>query len=160
MTAARKVASALLNAVARHLPPDTHAWGQAMVRELDFIESDWAAWSWVLGSTTALVGQSVRRGLTNIGRNMGGILLGAGIAGGVFAISAGGFLRLVLFVFPAWRAQPAPIVEWLTAIVMPEIVFIIAAVVLWRQRRFVAAGIVLTAITLMIHFVVHVAAHG
>ena len=157
MTAVRKVASALLHAVARHLPPDTQAWCQAMIRELDFIESDWTALSWALGSATALVGQSVRRSLTSLGRSTGGLLSGVAIGAGVFIISAGGVLRLLFFLFPEWRAQPVPLVEWLTAIVMPEIVFIVASMVLWRQQRPIAAGIVLTAITLMIHFVVHVA---
>jgi hypothetical protein len=158
MTVARRVAFALVNAVARYVPPDLRTWGQAMVRELDFIEGDWAVLSWALGSTAALF---VHAGLLKkIGKSLGGVLSGAGIAGGVFVVSAVGVLRLVLVVFPAWRAQPAPIAEWLTAIVLPELVFVVAAVVLWRQRRFVAAGIGLTAITLMIHFVVHVAAHG
>jgi hypothetical protein len=158
MTAARKVASAILHAVARHLPPDTQDWCRAMIRELDFIDSDWTAVSWALGSTTTLFRQSVRRNLTNFGRRTGGLLSGVAIGGGVFVISAGGVLRLLFFLFPAWRAQPAPIAEWLTAIVMPEIVFIVASMVLWRQQRFIAAGIVLAAITLMIHFAVHVAA--
>ena len=82
MTVARRVAFALVNAVARNVPPDRRAWGQAMVRELDFIDGDWAALSWALGSTTAL---SVHAGLLKkIGRSIGGVLSGAGIAGGVF----------------------------------------------------------------------------
>jgi hypothetical protein len=158
MTVARRAAFALVNAIARQVPPDMQAWSQAMVRELDFIEGDGEALSWALGSTTALV---VHAGLLKkIGRSVGAVLSGAGIAGGVFVVSAVGVLRLVLVVFPAWRAQSAPIAEWLTAIVLPEVVFIAAAVFLWRQRRLVAAGIGLTAILLMIHFVVHVAAHG
>jgi len=60
MTATRRVASALLTMVTRQAPPDSREWAQAMVRELEFIEGDWAALSWALGSTTALCRQAVR----------------------------------------------------------------------------------------------------
>lgn len=156
MSLARRVAAALLNTVARSVPADAQAWAQAMVRELDVVEGDWAAVSWAVGSATALVRQPVM--LKQIGRHTMGVLSGAGIAGTVFMVSGAGLLRLIFLAFPSWRAQPAPVVEWLTAIALPEIVYVAAASALWRHRRFMAAGIVLSAITLIIHFVVHVAA--
>jgi hypothetical protein len=148
MRAARRLAVTMLSAVSRRLSPDDRDWGQAMLRELDAIDSDWAAVSWALGSTAALFRQSVRHGW----KPLGGILWGAGIGAAVFAISAGGLMRVVFYEFPAWRA---PVAEWLMAIGLPELVFVVAAVALWRSKRSVATGLVLAAITLMIHFVVH-----
>src|SRR5258708_31752115 len=53
MRAARKLATALLNAAVRHSPAETRSWGEAMIRELEFVESDWVALRWAAGSLTA-----------------------------------------------------------------------------------------------------------
>jgi hypothetical protein len=45
-------------------------------------------------------------------------------------------------------------------IVIPETIFIVAALALWHKRRSMATGIVLSAVTLIVHFIVHVATHG
>lgn len=58
---ARRFASALLDAVNRRLSPDSREWGEAMLRELDFVESDWAALAWALGGTVALCRYSAPR---------------------------------------------------------------------------------------------------
>jgi hypothetical protein len=44
-------------------------------------------------------------------------------------------------------------------IVLPEIIFVVAIVALWRKRRPMAVGILLLAVTLGTHFIVHVANH-
>jgi hypothetical protein len=52
--------------------------------------------------------------------------------------------------------------EWthfLGAIVIPEIIFVVSAVLLWRKRTPVAAGILLTGIGIAIHVAVHLATH-
>jgi hypothetical protein len=48
MSAIRRLASRLLSGVVRQVSSDTQEWGNAMLRELDFIESDWIAllWAW------------------------------------------------------------------------------------------------------------------
>ncbi len=38
----------------RFAPPGAGEWSEAMLREIDFIESDWAALSWALGGTRIL----------------------------------------------------------------------------------------------------------
>jgi hypothetical protein len=54
-----------------------------------------------------------------------------------------------------------PWAQWVTVIVIPETIFIGAAVLaLRRKRRSMATGIVLSAITLIAHFVIHLATHG
>ena len=54
MSTPRRLASRLLHEVARHSSSDSRDWANAMVRELDFIKSDWAALLWALGSTSAI----------------------------------------------------------------------------------------------------------
>lgn len=54
MTLIRKFALKVLNTAARHAAPGTRDWVIAMSREMDFIENDWAALWWALGSTRVL----------------------------------------------------------------------------------------------------------
>jgi len=53
--APRRLASWWLGVVAKHTPDESRRWAEAMLRELDFIESDWAALWWATGSTGAIV---------------------------------------------------------------------------------------------------------
>lgn len=53
MSAIRRLASGWLRAVLRHTPSDSQDWANAMLRELDVIDGDWAALSWALACTTA-----------------------------------------------------------------------------------------------------------
>jgi hypothetical protein len=144
-----------------------------MLRELDFIENDWAALFWALGSTTAIFRHSIPRGLRawfgkhsgreeelmvkNIGKKAVGIASGVAIAG-VVAICAFGVVRLLFHFFPAWDLGPVP--WWVAVILIPEMIFVVAAVALWRKRRLMAVGILLSAVTLVTHVIVHVATHG
>jgi len=50
----RNLALKILNAVVRWAPPGAGDWPDAMLREVDFIENDWMAVSWALGSTKLL----------------------------------------------------------------------------------------------------------
>jgi hypothetical protein len=49
-----RLASTILTAAIRGASPEVREWGNAMLREMDFIEGDWAALFWALGSATAL----------------------------------------------------------------------------------------------------------
>jgi hypothetical protein len=49
--------------VARQVPPDSQDSAKAMQRELDFVENDWGALFWALGSTTAIFRYSFPRAL-------------------------------------------------------------------------------------------------
>jgi len=144
-----------------------------MLRELDFIESDWAALFWALGSTTAIFRQRSTRGLkalfgksseregehmNNIGKKAVGVVSGFVVAS-LLVVGAFALLILSSRLFPALGLDHLEWTHWLTVIVMPEMIFIIAAVKLWNKRRSVAAGILLSAITLITHFVIHVAAN-
>lgn len=173
MSAMRRLASRLLRAVLRHAPPDSQGWASAMLRELDFIESDWAAFFWALGSTTAIFRYSVPRrlrtwlgkdsrnqeGLTmkGMGKKAAGVGAGIGIALGVCAC-AWGLVWLMFYLFPKSDLGPMP--WWVGMVVIPETIFVVAVVTLWRKRRPMAIGILLLGITLVTHFAIHVANHA
>jgi len=147
-----------------------------MLRELDFIESDWASLMWALGGTTAILRHSIastarswvtkqvdRRGEwtpKNVGRKAAGLVSGVVISAGVLAFSILGLARLPSVLFPARNFEQLPWLGWLPVLVIPEGVFVIAALVLWRKRRDVARGIVLSGVTLAVHVIVHVTTHG
>jgi cytochrome bd-type quinol oxidase subunit 2 len=172
MSAIRKLASRLLRAVARHCSSATQDWANAMLRELDFIESDWAALLWALGSTAAIFRHSVPRVFRawlekrrdqsqgsvkeSIGKKAAGVTSGIVI---VLAVTSLAFVlvRQLFYAFPAWDLGAMP--WWVAMIVIPEIIFVVTAVALWRKRRSMAAGILLSAIVLVVHFVVHAATH-
>jgi hypothetical protein len=50
MTRLRKLAVKISNTVVRRSPPAYKDWARATAREIEFIESDWAALRWALGS--------------------------------------------------------------------------------------------------------------
>jgi hypothetical protein len=172
MTPIRRMATRLLAFVVRHTSSGSREWANAMLRELDFIESDWAAFFWALGSTTAIfrhagrglmamLGKSVddkeERGMKDIGAKAAGIASGVLIALGV-VVCAFGLLWIWFHFFPVPGMGPVP--WWVAVIVIPEAIFVVAVASLWRRRKPVAVGILLLAVTLMAHFVFHLAAHG
>jgi hypothetical protein len=55
MGAPRKLATGLLRAVLRLVPEESRQWATAMLHELDFVDGDWAALFWALGSVTAIL---------------------------------------------------------------------------------------------------------
>ncbi len=55
MAPSRRLALKILNAVVRFASPAAQDWAKAMLRELDFIENDWTALLWAIGSTRILL---------------------------------------------------------------------------------------------------------
>ncbi len=176
MSMARRLAYRLLNSVVRHASPDGQDWASAMLRELDFVESDWGALLWALGSTTALFRHSVPRQLRarlekffgttergmlkNIKKMTAGMLWGVVIASLVLTISLLGLLRAAPLLFPEWHVGHARFVQWLAIVGIPEAVFMATAVALWRRKRPMAAGVLLAAMVLMTHAIIHGLTHG
>jgi hypothetical protein len=173
MTLARRLASRLLHAVLRHSPYYSREWASAMLRELDFIESDWVAFFWALGSTTAIFKHSVRgwkawfgresshkeEAMNNVGKKAVGIASGVGIAG-MLVVCAFGLLLLANYLLPGLGLDRLEWTHWLTVIVIPELIFIVAVATMWQKRRPMAVGILLMAVVLATHAVVHIALHG
>jgi hypothetical protein len=147
-----------------------------MLRELDFIESDWASLWWSLGGTTAILRRSVgniarswvtrqldRRGewtLKSVGKKATGLASGVFFSVGVLSVSILGLARLLSALFPARNAPHLHWLGWLPVLVIPEGVFVIAAFALWSKRRDMARGIVLGGVALVVHVIVHVTIHG
>jgi hypothetical protein len=175
MTVLRRLAARVLHSAVRRSSADSKCWGDAMLGELDFVESDWAAQLWALGSTAALLRHSVRHQmrtelekrfgpsarllLKNLGKKAIGILSGVVIASGVLTICVLGLFYVVPMLFPARQVEREPFVEFLTVIVIPETVFIAVAIALWRKKKPMAAGLLLAAMTFITHVVIHAATH-
>jgi len=147
-----------------------------MLRELDFVESDWAAVLWALGSMRAIFRHAVPRSLRDwlakhaaregertpkgMARKAAGLASGVFISGGVLAACIFGLSMLSSLFVPEWQLNQRAWAQWLALLGIPETIFLITAVVLWRKRRTVAAGILLGAVTLITHVIVHIATHG
>jgi len=176
MSAVRRLAYRLLNSVVRHASPDSQDWASAMLRELDFVEGDWGASLWALGSVTALFRHSVphrlkaqiekrfgtgqERVLKNMRKMTAGMLWGVVMASVVMTLSLLSLLRAAPVLFPEWHVGHARFVQWLAIVGVPEAVFMATAVMLWRKKRPMAAGILLAAVMLMAHAIFHMVTHG
>lgn len=174
MSAIRRLASRLLGAAVQHSSSDSQEWVRAMLSELDYIESEWASLFWAMGSARAIFKYSIPRQLhtwlgtrsneeerpmlKHMRRTAAGTLAGIGIAVGVL-VAAFGLVRRLLVIFPASTLKGVESVQMLAVIVVPETIFVVAAVALWRKRRPMAVGLVLSAVTLVAHVVVHLTTH-
>ena len=173
MSLSRRFATALLRAILRHSSPENQEWANGMLRELDFIQSDWEALFWSLGCTTAIFrhfarGFGRRFGLhsgqkenhmENVGKKAVGVVSGIGIAAGL-AVVIFGILMLTFHFFPVLESGRVPWIPWLVVMILPEAIFIVSAVALWRKKRPVAVGILLSAAILATHFIMHIASSG
>jgi hypothetical protein len=166
----RRLAAKLLRAVLRLAPEESREWASAMLRELEFIEGDWAALFWALGSTTAILRHAVsgwRNWISRKERNKEGHMNSTGkkamgVASGallalMLALAAFGLMRILTILFPGLGHHEAHWPYFLGAIVIPEIIFVVSAILLWRKRTPIAAGILFTAIAIGIHVTVHLA---
>lgn len=172
MSSIRTMASRLLNAMVEHLPAKSRTWGNAMLRELDFVESDWSALFWALGSTTALCRHAVSQQLRmlfdrhsrqvlllkRMAKRMPAMLSGVAVGGAVLAIC---ILALFNLIHASWF-DPAQgkLADRLLVVVVPETVYLASAVALWRQRKSVAFGILAAALILITHAVIHFVTHA
>jgi hypothetical protein len=167
MSVPRKIATWLLRAVLRYSSVESREWASAMLRELDFIESDWAALLWALGSTTAVFRHSGDRLWVWLGKQFGfkenrmndfqkravGVISGVGIAVAVT-------ICLLVVIHLSGNPERLPWIAWTVIATLLEIGFAIIAIALWRKRRPMAVGVLLSAALLGTHFVMHLASHG
>jgi len=168
MAAPRKLAAKLLRAAICLAPPQSRDWASAMLRELDFIQGDWAALFWALGSTTAILRHAIsvwrtwlkqnqkEAGMNNKGSKAIGVGLGMlsalALVGCAFAV-----LRLLGFLYPA--LEHSSWAYWLAVLAIPEAIFVAATVLLWRKKGPVAAGILTTGLVMALHVAVHLTLH-
>jgi len=164
MSPLRRTATHLLLFVIRHSPAETRGWASAMLREMDFVDSNWAAVFWALGSTTAIFRHSLIQRLREWrdravrARWMTAVLSGMAMAGVVWTVS---LLSLSSLMRASWIAPSQDkLAERLFVIVIPEAVYLLTAVALWRPQRRVAWGILASGAVLITHAVVHFVTYG
>ena len=162
----RTLAGKLLRAVVLLAPAESRDWANAMLRELDFIEGEWAALFWALGSATAIfrhAGRNWRKWFQKYTRGQEVVMNGmmkkiVGFVVGMlvalaFAFVAIGLVRLADYLSPA-IAQAH--IDW-THVLIAEIFAIVAATLLWRKRTSVSIGIMVFAIVGGAHVAIHYA---
>ena len=163
MSALRRAAVRLLLFVVRHSPAESRSWGTAMLHEMDYVDSHWRAVFWALGSTTAIFRHSLLHRLRDwrhrAGRaRMTAVLSGMAAAALVWTIS---LLALSSLMQASWIAPSQDrLAERLFIVVIPEAVYLVVAVALWRPQRRVAWGILAAGAILFTHAVVHVVTYG
>ena len=169
MTLFRKFAMRLLHEAAEHSSGECREWADAMLRELDFVESDWQALLWALGSTQAIFRHSgtklwFRRHskearMNDLGKKAVGLVEGIAMAFGLVLLALG-LLWIGFRYFPSLGLEQSEWTHLVLVIIIPEIVFVVAAVALWRKRKPMAVGILLWGAVLATHVVLHLASHG
>lgn len=166
----RTFAHSLLCFAIRHSPGISHEWAEAMLGELDYIPGEWESLFWALGSIVAIIHQSARqlqawllkyptpqeRKMNTATQKTLGVLSGMGLAL-AFALVLVGVFVLAAQLFPSLGLMHAEWTHLLFNIVLPEIIFIIVAIRLWRTRLPVAAGILLIGFGMAAHVVIHFA---
>ena len=172
MSIARRLALRVLTMMIRHSSSESQLWGNAMLRELDFIERDWAALLWAFGSTAALCRYSVTSQLRSLGdrrseevfqlkgiaKKTTGIVSGVVVAGTVLALCVGILIGLIRFA--SWQQASGRLADRLLIVVIPETIYAVGIITLWRRRKTVALGILLAGMIIMTHEVIHFATHG
>ena len=172
MSMTRRLALRTLTIIIRHSSSESQLWGNAMLRGLDFIDGDWAALFWAFGSTVALCRHSVTSQLRTLGgrhfsemfqkkriaKKTTGIVSGVVVAGSVLALCVGIFIGLIRF--PSWQHTNARLADRLLIVVIPEALYVVGIITLWRRRKSVALGILLAGVILITHAMIHFATHG
>jgi hypothetical protein len=172
MGAPRRLAAALLRFMLRLAPQHSREWALAMLGELDSVPGEWTAFLWALGGAAAILrhaGCGWRNWITQIkshreermnstGKKAIGLASGA-VSALLLVLCAFGLLRLVDLLFPSLGIANTEWTHVVGIIVIPEAILIAAVVMLWRKRAPIAVGILLTAVTIGLHAVIHVASH-
>jgi len=171
MGAPRRLAARLLGAAVRLAPGASSDWAEAMLRELDFIEGEWEALFWALGSMTVILRHAAsewrswlkgktkeEERMNNTGKKALGVGLGMvsalAMVGCAFAV-----LRIASILFPGLGWEHSRWAYWMAVLAIPEAIFVVATVLLWRKKGPVAAGILATGLVMALHVAVHFTLH-
>jgi hypothetical protein len=159
----RQMAARVLQFVVRRSPAHRQSWGGAMLREMDFVDNDWAAVRWALGSAASICRHSLFEQprtwrVQAIARWTASMLSGVAVAGAVLTMSV---LMLVVLMRASWFA-PAheKVIVRLFIVVIPEAVYLLSAAALWRPKRRIACGILAVGVILVTHSIFHLVTSG
>jgi len=171
MSPLRRIAVRLLTAMVRHSSPESRSWAEAMLREMDFVQSDWPALRWALGGATVLCKHALSqrinanllrvfndaRSLKRIAKRTPAVLAGVAVAGVVLSVCV---LLLSSLTRASWfEPSLRKLADRMLVVIVPEAVYIAGAAALWQRRRPVAAGMLAAGAILMTHAIVHFATH-
>ena len=146
MSILRRVASRLLSFAVRHSGAGAASWGDAMLREMDFVESDWSALLWAFGCTTTLCRHWRVRGAKPA---LAGVVVAAAIVGA-------SVLALVGLIQVSWfDSSQEKIAIPFFVVVVPEAAFLLGIAALWRRRRQMAFGMLAAGALLITHALLH-----
>ena len=175
----RALATKLLRAMLRYAPEERRPWVEAMLRELDFVEKEWAALTWALGCSTAIFRECLRgwgtwirkqcsdffkikqteegSRMNSTGKKTLGVVAGMGIAL-AFGVCAF-FLAPSIATILQGLGIPRTMGSHLLSVLLPtEAILVVAAIVLWRRKLApIAVGLLATAFVMAAHVAVTLA---
>jgi hypothetical protein len=140
-----------------------------MLREMDFVDDDWAALHWALGSTAAIGRQSLIQRLRNardsdawslhgFKRRMPSVLIGVAAAAAILTLSIGADAA---FAPSAWLdPSQGKLMDRLFIVGIPSAIYALCAGALWRSRRREAPGMVAAGAILVAHSIMCIVTYG
>ena len=169
----RKCTYRLLSWVASRAQGRSHVWAEALLRELDFVPGEWAALWWALGGTMAVARHAGRwmvvercrrvwewkeRAMEQMGKKAG--WLAAGAVGTVaLSLIALGVQFGAAELFPNLGLRNSMWIHLVMVLIIPLAICLGFAVKVWRTRRPVALGILLSAVVMSSQVILHFALH-
>jgi len=165
----RRAASRVLHFIVRHSPAESRRWGDAMLREMDFVDDDWAALCWALGSTVAISRRSLMQRLRNardsdawsvngFRRWLPRVSVGIAAAAAILTLSIG---ALSTFAHSSWfDPSHGQLVDRVFIVAIPSAIYAFCAVALWRSRKREASGILAAGAILVAHSIMYFVTYG
>jgi hypothetical protein len=96
--------------------------------------------------------------MKRIAKKTSGIVSGVFVAGTVLALCVGILIGLIRFA--SWQQANGRLADRLLIVVIPETLYVVGIITLWRRRKSVALGILLAGVILVTHAIIHFANHG
>ncbi len=150
MSLIRNVGVRTLHALVQRARPEVREWGLAMLREVDYIESDWTALFWSIGSVKSVIsvwkGSDAMRGQVN--RVSGKVVVALSLIA-LFCVFTG-------YLHPAHQAEPdegaAAHIFQLSIVAVVATILVFFATADWKQPLRSARPLVLPAGALALAF--------
>ncbi|HXT15090.1 MAG TPA: hypothetical protein VN706_05640 [Gemmatimonadaceae bacterium] len=153
----RQLAAWVLRFGATRAAAADRAWAGAMLRELDFVEGDWAALRWALGGALAIGVRSMQTARSSGRLNAKAVVSvfsGVVVAVAVLALSMMIGESRMHPTTAGWRHTSAA--QLVFIVIIPELAFLLGVYALWRRHRRMAIGIIATGAMVITHAVIHV----
>lgn len=148
----RGITARLLSFAAACAPTKFAEWARAMLGELDYVEDDWSAFFWALGSIGVLLRFSTIQLLLipkwrdkSMIRQTGQVLLGAVVAG--IVCMAGSLVRMAMLKVAGLQLSDVRMSQRLMFILLLEVTYVVIATAQWHRRKFVSVGVSLAGLT-------------